>query len=176
MRGVSYLILSSTLFQTEPGNITMNESPITISVVCVGNPRCIFDGNDIPLQITVKNSSKKNVGFSVEYLTQKGPNVQLTDRISSESLWLRVSKPPAEIADKFDIIAPNDSFELETTVTASEIRSFRHEMVDLDINVVIGAKLKPELGDARSYSASTAFRIVGKDTDYIQRIPPAKLP
>jgi hypothetical protein len=169
MRSTEILMLAAFLLQPDTMTDSMKMTPLTISVECEGNTRCEFNGEDIHLRIRVTNTSSANIGVPLEYLKKKGPHVQLTDVRSGKNRWLRVGLAPRALQEKFVTIAPNEVIEISTTLTANEIRTFRNDFVDLDVEVAIVAKLKPENRDQLEFSESKTFNIAGRDTEELRK-------
>ncbi len=170
MRSAEILILlSAFLANPEPTSEHMTINPLTISVECEGNPQCQFNGDDIEVRIRIRNSSSYNVGVPVEYLIKRGPHVQLTDVRSGANRSLRITRPPRLLRDRFTVLAPNEVFEITTTLYTEEIRSFRHDFVDLEVEVSVGSVLKPTNGDPVKFSVEKTFNIAGRDTEELRK-------
>ncbi len=153
------------LLLTSTESVANNPDPIEIKVECMGSHGCIFSGTDIPLKITLTNTSPDTIAVAIDFLRKKGPNIKLTDVKSLQSRRLRVSKPPYSLSEKFDELTPQGSIELTTTISTDDITSFRTELIEIDVEVIVAVKLKPQFEDAVLVSAPAKFTIRGKDTD-----------
>jgi hypothetical protein len=162
------MVLATSMAQP-PEGIAETAGPLTITVECVANPECEFVGEDIELRIRLRNTSTSFIGLPADYLRKSGPHVQLTDVRNGANRWLRVGLPRRQLMDKFTYFGPNEVFELTTTLSHQEIRSFRHDFVDLEVEVAVGSKLKYADMEAVPFSESKIFSIAGRDTTELRK-------
>jgi len=137
--------------------------PLTLTASCKGNPTCEFTGEDMPIQILIRNDSMSVIGLPVEYIDRTGPFIKIIDALSKKEHRLSVNLGPEELAEKFHQIRPSESVELDASLLASEVRTFRNEKIDLNVELVISSRVQIDGGEIVKYRAKGTFRVQGKD-------------
>lgn len=169
MQSAEILMLAAIFLEPQTLHVAHTMKPITISVACDRNITCEFYGEDIRLKIQIKNTSGATLGIPLEYIKKRGPHVQLTDIKTGNNRWLRVSLAPRVLREKYVFVGPDETVEISTLLSAREIRVFREHFVDLDVEVAIISKVKPENGDPIDISESHTFKITGRDTEELEK-------
>jgi hypothetical protein len=142
----------------------MDDTQLTLSVECPGNPQCIFSGKNIPIVIKVKNNSAQVIDFAGHFVRKTGPRIRLIDRLTGKYLNLRTSLAPHSLLESFEPISPGEMFEFSEYIPASKIRYFRDQYIDLAVEVGITSNVRQLGKDAVQYRAHTKFTILGEDT------------
>jgi hypothetical protein len=55
----------------------MDNHNLEISATCHDNAACIYDGDNMKIDITIKNSGPDIIGFPLEYIIRRGPKIKL---------------------------------------------------------------------------------------------------
>lgn len=159
------LMIGSLLLTFNAAEASMQNSPIQISASCRDNTQCIFDGDDIVVDITVANVSNGLVGVPVEFIKKKGPVSVLQDQETGKKFVLRTGLPKSELMEQFTQIPAGGSFITQKTLTAHEISALRGVNADFTAKFTIGAPFKlNDRAEAVFLQVDTALRIIGKET------------
>ncbi|PYS89489.1 MAG: hypothetical protein DMF62_07120 [Acidobacteria bacterium] len=118
----------------------MNGQPLIVKVKCRDNDRCLFDGKDIFIQITLYNDEKNEVGFPLEYIKKRGPIIKLTDARSKAETNVPTHIADWDLKEKFTTIGPTQSITLEWVIAADELVQYGAD-VDLYAEVTIMADI-----------------------------------
>jgi hypothetical protein len=159
------LMIGSLLLIFNAAEASMQNSPIQIAASCRDNTQCIFDGDDIVVDITVANVSNGPVGIPVEFIKKKGPVSVLQDQETGKKFVLRTGLPKSELMEQFTQIPAGGSFITQKTITAHEISALRGVNADFTAKFTIGAPFKLDDGAKAVFlQVDTALRIIGKET------------
>jgi hypothetical protein len=164
MQYLAGLMLVARLFDPTQEFQLVKTSPLILTVECKNNPTCTFSGEDIPIRIIFRNSSTSEIGVPLEHIEKKGPYVKLIDAKTGNERRLPVSLPAEELLSKFHIIKPLDSIEMESKLTAGAIRTFRRELIDLSVELVISTEIQIDGIEIIEYREIGKFVVKGKDT------------
>jgi hypothetical protein len=141
----------------------MPSTPLKITIECPGNAGYIFSGSNMPIKIVIKNTSGNDIGLPLEYMQRVGPFVKLTDIASGEDEQMRVNLVSHDLLSVFKKLAAQSTFEIEATIQAQSIMSFRTEFVDLSVRVGFSAPMEIG-GEIVDFVEASSFRIIGEDT------------
>ena len=140
----------------------MNDVPLAIKVNCKDNEKCLFDKEDIFLEINIQNvGSSDVVGFPLEYVKHKGPIVKLTDVRTNAETYVPTHIADWDLKENLTQIKPGESATMEWVITATELRQFGAE-VDVTAEVTIMAEVFIK-GKKLDFQGSHSVRIVSKD-------------
>ena len=109
--------------------------PLEIIVTCVSNPKCIFTGEDIELNIKIKNITSRNVGLNSQYMQSVGPYIKLTDLSTGRSIDLSVNLASLDLLQEYEQIKPRASVEFNERIWAYQLKNFSDESVNLLVRV-----------------------------------------
>jgi hypothetical protein len=137
-------------------------APLSVSIKCSANPKCVFTGQDIELAITIQNRSEVDVGLNLDYIRRAGPYVELKDTKSGERMNLHVSLVSNELLKDFYTLSPKQSVILKEKIAAYEITSFREKSVDLTIKVGLPGNFRVGNAEPESFDEIGLVRIVDK--------------
>ena len=159
------LVIGSLLLSFTAAEASTQNSPVQISALCRDNTQCIFDGDDIVVDITVANISDRPVGVPVEFIKKKGPVSVLQDQETGKEFMLRTGLPKSELMEQFTQIPAGGSFTTQKTITAHEISSLRGLNADFTAKFTIGASFKlNDRAKAVFLQVDTALHMIGKET------------
>lgn len=158
------LILLATAPIFSFGN-PVDQNNLTITLSCAGKTACIFNGEDIPIEITIKNTSPSPIGFPQLFVQKTGPFIMLTDAETGAKYNLRMRLADHELMTRFTEILPGDAIKITTHIINLEITKFRKNFVDLtaEIGYMAGIKI-PGKNDTVLFNKTEKIKIIGKDT------------
>ena len=142
--------------------IKMSDQTLTVEVKCKNNPECLFDDDDIFIEIFVINRSGSDVGFPLEFAREKGPGVKLIDTETKKESLLSTHLADWDLKDEFVQIKPGDSVTIEWVVTEDELTQFGHKKVDLTIEVSLAEEIIVG-GKKEKFKGTAQTRVVSKD-------------
>ena len=144
---------------------TMNEKNLSVTIRCSDNPSCTFAGADMPIEISVKNTSSVAIGFPQEFLQKTGPAMTLIDTETGARQSLKTGLANHKLMKEFKQLAPGDSLTIKTIIKEREITSFRSQFVDLTAEIIVGARiLIVDRQETVPFDSTETLRILGKDT------------
>jgi hypothetical protein len=137
-------------------------APLAISIKCTANPNCIFAGQDMEIEITIRNRSEVDVGLNLDYIRRAGPYIELSDAKTGRRMNLHVSLVSNELLKNFHTLSPSQSIHLNETIMAYEITNFREKSIDLNIKVAFPGNIKVGNAEPESFDEIGLIRIVDK--------------
>jgi hypothetical protein len=130
----------------------------------------VFKGQDIPIDIAIKNISSFDVELPRQYLQEKGPYITLTDTETQQQSVLKTGLPKVALKKVFTTVKPGEVIHITSIIKAQEITAFRTKLIDLSARVEVTADLK--ICDREAvpgqplikFDTDGALHIVGRDT------------
>jgi hypothetical protein len=142
------LALSLILASTKPIiEKNMDTSPLKIMVNCRDNPSCLFDNNDIVIDLTITNNTDHEIGLPLEYLRKKGLHCFLVDNETNRKITMGISLTPESIRREFVKVGSGESIKVSRKISAELILSIRDKMVDLTANLAVAGLLQLHEGE-----------------------------
>jgi hypothetical protein len=146
------------------GNAMPNDV-LSISAHCLDNPACIFTGSDMRIEVVIKNTGTAAVGYPLEYIQQRGPNLRLIDNVSEQSQVLKTGLAKHALKRDFTPIGPGQSVALHTIIKNTELQLFRKEFVDVTAEIGVSAGIQVAGSEeALPFKGGASLKIIGKDT------------
>jgi hypothetical protein len=140
------VVLAASLISYNNGE-NMNASILAVSISCRDNPACVFEGQDLILDVFIKNNSAGAIGFPLHFLKKKGLHCFLVDNASGKRITLGVSLTAESLATDFVKIAPGEKVKFSRKISAGLVRSIREKMVNLTANVAVAGLMEPGDGE-----------------------------
>jgi hypothetical protein len=137
--------------------------PLMVEARCQTGTTCIFNGTDVPIEVTIVNTGAVPVGFPLAFRQTTGPSIRLVDRRSDAERTLRTNLASLALADEFTQIPPGGSARLTWVIKRSEIQAYvGGAPADLDLTAEITVACKVQVGgQVQDYSGSSTLHIVG---------------
>ena len=111
--------------------------PLQISVECVHNPKCSYEGGNMLLELTVTNGNPKDIVLPVEYLARRGPFIRLTDVRSQQRVSVGTGIPDYALRSSMRTLAPGESFRFHWTISKYEIEQLDGRPVHATADVAL---------------------------------------
>jgi hypothetical protein len=109
----------------------MNNNALLVTAECRNNPTCEYTGEDIVVDITVRNISADIVYFPLAYLKARGPAGTLINNRSKAERPLQLSLAPHELKEEFTLLKPSQAVTFDTQISRSEILALESDYVDV---------------------------------------------
>ena len=135
--------------------------PLTITVTCKDNPSCVFQGEDLFLEIAVTNPTASPVGFPLAFVQKTGPSIRLINRRTGQETNLRTSLADLALRDELTPVAPGRAVTIAWLITVFELRHMGGADVDLLAEVTVSAGIARD-GQRVPFLAMDTLRIVEK--------------
>ncbi|MDR2335585.1 MAG: hypothetical protein LBE61_19125 [Burkholderiaceae bacterium] len=118
-------------------SVAMNDELLSISAACRNNPRCVFSGQDMPIDVRILNRTNADITLPLEYLRKRGPIIRLADRRSGSESFTRPNLVDPALREQRVFLRPSESVTLEWVLAASELRQFGGPRVDVSTEISI---------------------------------------
>lgn len=115
---------------------------IELHARCIDDAQCRFLGDDVRVELELRNSGRNNVSLPVAFLRKRGPAVRLVDRHSGKEKQLRRNPVDGLMLKDLETLAPGQSVRFTWPITPKEITDFALRPIDLD--AVFGLNITPE--------------------------------
>jgi hypothetical protein len=162
----SLIIFLSGQLQIKNNNqieeVEMNNEIITVTVTCIENDKCLYEGEDLFIKISIKNNLDKKIGFPLKYIQKKGPYIKLINTYTSVETNLKSSLANWSLKRKFKTIRPGGSVTVDWVIFSNEIKSISGNNVDLTGEISIVAEIKLDRKIFETEGICT-LHIVGKN-------------
>ncbi|WP_058047863.1 hypothetical protein [Janthinobacterium sp. Ant5-2-1] len=143
----------------------MPNDVLSVSAHCLDNPACIFTGSDMRIEVVIKNTGSAAVGYPLDYIQQRGPNLRLIDNASERSQVLKTGLADHALKRAFTTIAPGQSVALQTIIKHTELLLFRKEFVDVTAEIGVSAGIRTAGSEeALPFKGGASLKIIGRDT------------
>ena len=143
-------------------DIRMTNQQLTIAAKCRANDRCLFEGNDLFLDISISNNENIEIGFPLAYVQKTGPIVRLIDTRTKTETHLKRNLADLDLREKFTMIPPGRSIALEWVITSDELQQFGGRFVDVSAEITLMATIQVS-GQRVEFRGTDTLHIVSKD-------------
>jgi hypothetical protein len=147
------------------GDTPMTNQLLAITATCKGNKQCLFDGQDMFLDIKITNNQPINIGFPLEFLQQSGPIIRLIDNRTKAESYLKKNLADLALQNQFTQIKPGGSVILEWVIFSNEIQQFSSQHLDLTAEITVMTEIFIN-GKKVEYLGTETLRILNKQTVY----------
>lgn len=141
-----------------PDNPT-KEPLLTISARCGASDPCLFDGQDLFIEIEISSTHQGVVGFPLAFVQQAGPSVRLIHARTRADAYLRTNLGDRALIARFTPVVPGRPLVIRWIITADELRSFGTEAVDLFAEITVSAAVEVE-GRQEAFIGMDRLRII----------------
>jgi len=139
----------------------MNDPLLAISAKCRGNAPCLFEGQDMFLEIRITNNHDEQIGFPLGFVQKTGPTIRLVDLRTKAETYLRTNLASFDLREKFTQIQPGESVVLEWVITGDELKQFGGHNVDVSAEIIVVAGIQVS-AKRIEFRGSNTLRIVSK--------------
>ncbi len=131
-----------------------------ITASCKGQTPCIFDGDRIAFDISVRNVKDTPINLPLEFIRYGGPYIVLHDNRTQRQLTLPSHMLDGALMSELAAVAPGQSVSVSGSIDASYLDAWGGE--DADVTAMI--KLAAPLDGSKEFQSigTTALRIVGR--------------
>jgi hypothetical protein len=151
----------------------MEQPTFLVSLACTDNPACIYTGQYMPIEITVKNTAPYPIGFPRNYLQARGPAMTLIDRETQKQRVLKLGLTDKALMQDLTTLNPGQTLTMTTVINEAELTAFRAHYVDLVAEIGYTARIRvPDQEETVQARGVGRLKIIGKDT--LERIAPPK--
>lgn len=118
-----------------PGGATAGEpaGSIVLTARCIDNPTCRFTGEEIVVELELRNDGQQSVQLPIRYLRRMGPRAQVTDNQSGASTWLRTPPRDRSLIGELEPLAPGESIRMTRSVMPHFLQAFAQHPVDVSV-------------------------------------------
>jgi hypothetical protein len=143
-------------------DIAMTNKLLEIKATCKGNDKCLFDGQDIFLDINITNKQNTEIGFPLDFRQKTGPYIKLIDTRTKAESDLRTNLASEKLLEKFTLIKPGESIALRWVIHNDELQQFNGPYVDLSAVIKVAADIQVNEKIVH-FDGIDTIRIVSKD-------------
>ena len=153
-------------------DVPMNDQLLTVSVKCKDNPECLFEGEDIFLEIKITNRHNAVVEFPLEYVKDKGPVIKMIDTRTKREIYIPTHPADPELINKYTGIRPGESVVIEYVIYKTELVRFSSPsetpkrslpFVDVTLEIIIKTDIRTG-DDTLEFYGSDSVRVRSKVT------------
>ncbi|GGY55914.1 hypothetical protein [Pseudoduganella albidiflava] len=139
---IIFLVSSGILAPEKKNGAHLGSTYLSVTATCRDNPSCVFSGENLTVDIVIKNESTVDIGYPLQFVTRRGPSLKLIDNKSGEERPLRTNLAPHRLLEEFTIIKPGDSIALDAIISQHTILALSTGQVDLTAEVVPAADIQ----------------------------------
>jgi hypothetical protein len=142
----------------------MTDSLISVTLTCKDNPTCEFNGDKMPIVVSIKNNHSTEIGVPIAFMQKTGPIIKLIDTETERGTNLKVNLASPELLKNLTKIAPGQSAFITWHIAPFELMQFGHEKVDVTAEATISTKVWISSKDESiDVIASGSTKIIGKE-------------
>lgn len=124
---------------------------------CIDNAPCHFLGEDIRVELELRNAGSEDVQVPAEFYRRRGPSVKLVDRHSGKETSLAINPPDARLLKSPQTLRPGQSFRFPWRILPTEISHFA--LRPIDVSAVFSVNLTPGVRGGQARIVSSELRI-----------------
>jgi len=158
MVGLLVFLPACNLVKDKP----MTNELLTVTAKCRENDQCLFEGQDMFLDISITNNSEKAIGFPLAYLQKTGPIIRLIDTRTKVETNLKTSLADFDLREEFTLIQPGKAVLVEWVISSYELQQFGGDFVDISVEITVMAQIQVS-GKQVDFRGTDTLRIVSKD-------------
>lgn len=134
--GLTRMVLTIALAATAMGAAADEKnSPFKVTVECVENRDCRFNGSDMPVSVRILNVSPEDVFLTADYMQDAGPYSTFRD-VRTGKVWHGHRRLGTdELLIKYTPIKPGMTVRLDYILDRSDIRFFAKRGGSIDVIV-----------------------------------------
>lgn len=140
----------------------MTNELLAITAKCRENDQCLFEGQDMFLDISITNNHKSGIGFPLAYLQKTGPIIRLIDTRTKAETNLKTNLADFDLREKFTLIQPGKAVLVEWVISSYELQQFGGDFVDLSAEITVMARIQVS-GKQVDFRGTDTLQIVSKD-------------
>jgi hypothetical protein len=140
---------------------TVTTSLLTVAARCRANAACLFEGQDMFVDIAITNTHTSDIRFPLEYVRKNGPLVKLTDVRTKAETYLQRNLADPALLEKLTTIQPGASVEMEWVITSDELGRFGGADVDVFAEFTVAADVQTD-GREVKFSGASTLRITSR--------------
>lgn len=159
-RQIAFCIAMGVSSLLNAGDRPMDSNPdFEITASCKGQTPCIFDGDRIAFDISVRNIGDAPINLPLEFIRYGGPYIVLHDNRTQRQLTLPSHMLDAALLTNLTVVAPGQSVSVSGSIDASYLDAWGGE--DADVTAMV--KLAAPLDGSKEFRSigTTALRIIG---------------
>lgn len=136
----------------------MSEPLLSIAAACKDHDPCRFTGEDLFIDIRVRNDQPAPVGFPLAFIQKTGPVIRLIDVRTQAETFLPKNLADLALRDQLTTIQPGGSVAIAWVISADELRQFGGDRVEVQAEITIAAKVRVSNRDI-DFKGTTMLRI-----------------
>lgn len=140
----------------------MTNELLTITAKCRQNDQCLFEGQDMFLDISITNNHNSAIGFPLAFCQNTGPIIRLIDTRTKAETNLKTNLADFDLREKFTLIQPGKAVVLEWVISSYELQQFGGDFVNLSAEITVMARILVS-GKQVDFLGTDTLRIVSKD-------------
>ncbi|HEL3181614.1 TPA: hypothetical protein ACKQBZ_003657 [Stenotrophomonas maltophilia] len=159
-RQIAFCIAMGFSSLLNAGDRSMDRNPdFEMTASCKGQTPCIFDGDRIAFDISVRNIKDTPINLPLEFIRYGGPYIVLHDNRTQRQLTLPSHMLDGALLSNLTAVAPGQSVSVSGSIDASYLDAWGGE--DADVTAMI--KLAAPLHGSKEFQSigTTALRIIG---------------
>jgi hypothetical protein len=138
----------------------MTKPLLTVAARCRANEQCLFEGQEMFVDIAITNNQETEVGFPLEFVQKNGPIVKLTDTRTKAETYLQRNLADPNLQRKLTMIQPGKSVQMEWVITGDELMRFGTD-VDVSAEFAVTADVHVS-GKQIAFLGASTLRIASK--------------
>jgi hypothetical protein len=135
---------------------------LNITVNCKGNEQCLFNGEDLFIDIIITNKHKSAIGYPLEFIRTSGPSIRLIDTHTRKESYVPIGPPDPDLQKKFTMIQPGKSLTLEWVIGRNSLKQLGGPYVDVSAEITLADIILVD-GKYVHFDGSDTIHIVSKD-------------
>ncbi|WMJ68280.1 hypothetical protein [Stenotrophomonas sp. 24(2023)] len=130
---------------------------IELHVRCIDEAACHFRGEDIRVELELRNAGNEDAQVPAEFYRRRGPSVTLVDRHSGKEILLATNLPDTRLLKTPQTLRPGQSFRFPWRILPTEISGFA--LHPIDVSAVFSIKLAPGMRGGQARIVSSGLHI-----------------
>lgn len=144
-----------TRYLTKDQDTTVGSDLISINVLCNGEKQCVYQGQDLNINIIITNISNDSISLPVAYLGQLGPRITLINNDTGKELIIPTGPSQQSLLDDRTVISPGQTARLSWILKNSDILQVAGDAINILANVTLSTPVYNSTGSTQETGRSS---------------------
>ncbi len=136
----------------------MEKELLLISTECIGQINCEYSGKDLPIRITIKNTSAAKIKFPHKFLQKTGPIIRLKNLNTMAETFLPTNPADFELEESFTEIESQKVVSIDWIIHKYELETHGIEKSSLAAELIITTKIEVD-GEITEFQGASQLHI-----------------
>lgn len=131
---------------------------ISLNVLCNGEKQCVYQGQDLNINLIITNTSDDSIALPMTYLSQRGPSITLVNNDTEKRITLPTGPDDRSLLSDQRIVGAGQTARLSWLLKNADIREVAGDTVNIIANVSLPTTVYHD-GTSTEEATNSSFSI-----------------